>query len=89
MDSYPRMKSVATKVCVEADCVEVIEIMQNGRNSHGLAAAFYEKCSLLASNFISIVFTHALVNPVWRQICWLEIRRSLKPLFGNQSPWVS
>ena len=46
------------KICVEGDCMEVIEIMQNRGNSLGPAAAIYEECSFLARNFISIVFSH-------------------------------
>ena len=38
--------------------MEVIEIMQNGGNSLGPAAAIYEECSFLARNFISICFHH-------------------------------
>ena len=38
--------------------MEVIEIMQNGGNSLGPAAAIYEECSFLARNFISIIFSH-------------------------------
>ena len=46
------------KIYVEADCMEVIEIMQNGGHSLGLAATIYEECSFLARNFISIEFSH-------------------------------
>ena len=38
------------KICVEGDCMEVIEIIQNGGNSLGPAAAIYEECSFLARN---------------------------------------
>lgn len=38
--------------------MEVVEIMQGGGNSLGPAAAIYEECSFLASNFISILFYH-------------------------------
>ena len=38
--------------------MEVTEIMQNGGNSLGPAAAIYEECSFLARNFISIIFSH-------------------------------
>ena len=46
------------KIYVEADCLEVIEIMLSGGNSLGPAAAIYEECTFLCSNFISIVFSH-------------------------------
>ena len=46
------------KIYVEADCLEVIEIMLSGSNSLGPAAAIYEECTFLSSNFISIVFSH-------------------------------
>ena len=46
------------KIYVEADCLEVIEIMLSGGNSLGPAAAIYEECTFLSSNFISIVFSH-------------------------------
>ena len=44
-------------MCVEAVCLEVVEIMQGGGNSLGPAATIYE-CSFPARNFISIVFSH-------------------------------
>lgn len=43
---------------VEADCMDVIDVMLNGGNSLGPAAAIYEECSFLARNFISIQFYH-------------------------------
>ena len=46
------------RICVEADCLEVVEIMQGGGNSLGPAATIYEECSFPARNFISIVFSH-------------------------------
>ena len=46
------------KLYVEADCMEVIEVMHNGGNSLGPAAAIYEECSFLACNFSFIVFNH-------------------------------
>uniref|UniRef100_A0A452Y2Q0 RNase H type-1 domain-containing protein n=1 Tax=Aegilops tauschii subsp. strangulata TaxID=200361 RepID=A0A452Y2Q0_AEGTS len=46
------------KLYVEADCMEVIEVMQSGGNSLGPAAAIYEECSFLARNFSFIVFNH-------------------------------
>jgi hypothetical protein len=38
---------------VNSDCMEVVEIMQNGGNSLGLAAAIYEECTFLYRNFRS------------------------------------
>ena len=49
---------VCNRICVEADCLEVVEIIQGGRNSLGPAAAIYEECFFLARNFISIAFSH-------------------------------
>ena len=43
---------------VEADCMEVIDTMQNGGNSLGPAAAIYEECSFLACNFNIIEFNY-------------------------------
>ena len=79
-------------ICIEGDCMEVIEIMQNRGNSLGPAAAIYEKCLFLARNFISIEFSHCpreanmAADLLARNsgIC-LEIRRSLEPLSRNRS----
>ena len=46
------------KLYVEADCMEVIDVMQNGGNFLGHAAAIYEECTFLARNFSFIVFNH-------------------------------
>ena len=46
------------RICVEADCLEVVEIKQGRGNSLGPAATIYEECSFPACNFISIVFSH-------------------------------
>ena len=49
---------VCNKLYVEADCMEVIDVMQNGGNFLGHAAAIYEECTFLARNFSFIVFNH-------------------------------
>jgi hypothetical protein len=36
----------------------MIEVMQNGGNSFGPAAAIYEECSSLCQNFIIVQFFH-------------------------------
>jgi ribonuclease HI len=43
---------------VESDCMEVIDVMKNGGNSLGPAAAIYEECSFLCRNFTEVVFAH-------------------------------
>jgi hypothetical protein len=43
---------------VNLDCIEVIEVMQNGGNSFGPAAAIYEECTSLCHNFIEVQFFH-------------------------------
>ena len=45
------------KLIVESDCLEVVEIMQNGRNSLG-AAAIYEECTFLCHGFACVSFAH-------------------------------
>jgi hypothetical protein len=44
---------------VNSDCMDVIETMRNGGNSLGGAAAIYEECFFLASNFASVKFFHS------------------------------
>ncbi|KAE8793548.1 hypothetical protein D1007_31833 [Hordeum vulgare] len=44
------------KIVVESDCMDVVDIMLNGGNSLGPAAAIYEECSFLAKNFSYIQF---------------------------------
>lgn len=46
------------KLEIEADCLEVIEIMNSGGNSLGPAASIYEECYFICRNFISISFHH-------------------------------
>ena len=46
------------KLLVESDCMEVVEIMQNGGNSLGAAAAIYEECSFLCRSFSRVSFAH-------------------------------
>jgi hypothetical protein len=36
---------------VNSNCIEVIEIMNDGGNSLGPAAAIYEECNFLGRNF--------------------------------------
>ena len=43
---------------VESDCMEVVEVMQNGGNSLGVAAAIYEECIFLCRNFTRVIFSH-------------------------------
>jgi hypothetical protein len=47
-----------TRLVVNNDCMDVIEIMQDGGNSHGAAASFYEECSVLCRGFSHVVFNH-------------------------------
>ena len=46
------------KLIVEFDCLEVVEIMQNGGNSLGAAAAIYEECTFLCRGFARVSFAH-------------------------------
>ena len=46
------------KLVVEADCMEVVDIMQDGGNSLGAAAAIYEDCSFLCRSFARARFQH-------------------------------
>ena len=46
------------KVEIQADCMDVIQTMQQGGNSLGPAAAIYEECAFLCRNFISVKFCH-------------------------------
>ncbi|KAK1615246.1 hypothetical protein QYE76_020763 [Lolium multiflorum] len=47
-----------SRLKVESDCMEVIDVMKNGGNSLGPAAAIYEECSFLCRNFTEVVFGH-------------------------------
>ena len=47
-----------TRIEVESDCSEVVEIMQDGGNSLGPAAAIYEECSFLSRGFGQVIFMH-------------------------------
>jgi hypothetical protein len=38
--------------------MDVIEIMQDGGNSLGAAAAIYEECSFLSRGFSHVIFNH-------------------------------
>ena len=46
------------RIEVNSDCVEVIDVMKEGGNSLGPAAAIYEECTLLCRNFTEVVFSH-------------------------------
>jgi ribonuclease HI len=46
------------RIEVNSDCMEVIEVMQNGGSSLGPAAAIYEECSFLCRNFVEVCFYH-------------------------------
>ena len=46
------------RVIVESDCLEVIQIMKDGGNSLGAAAAIYEECSFLCRSFTAVSFSH-------------------------------
>jgi hypothetical protein len=46
------------RIEVNSDCSDVIEVMRNGGNSVGPAAAIYEECTLLSRNYTEIVFYH-------------------------------
>jgi hypothetical protein len=43
---------------LNSNCMEVVEIMQNGGNSLGLAGVIYEECTFLCHNFTEVVFDH-------------------------------
>jgi hypothetical protein len=46
------------KIMVESDCIEVVEVMQNGGNSIGPTAAIYDECTFLCHNFTHVCFSH-------------------------------
>ena len=46
------------RIEVNSDCADVIEVMKNGGNSLGPAAAIYEECSFLSRNFTEVLFSH-------------------------------
>ena len=46
------------KLVIEADCMEVIQVMQSGGNSLEPAAAIYEECAFICRNFVSVSFQH-------------------------------
>jgi ribonuclease HI len=47
-----------SNLLVESDCSEVVEVMQNGGNSLGAAAAIYEECTFLCRGFSRVSFAH-------------------------------
>ena len=47
------------RIEVNSDSMEVIEVMKNGGNSLGPAAAIFEECTLLCRNFVTVVFDHS------------------------------
>jgi ribonuclease HI len=47
-----------SKLEVNSDCMEVINIMEQDGNSAGPAAAIYEECAFLARGFAKIIFSH-------------------------------
>jgi ribonuclease HI len=46
------------RIEVNSDCMEVIEIMNDGGNFLGAAAAIYEDCILLCRSFTHVLFHH-------------------------------
>jgi ribonuclease HI len=46
------------RIEVNSDCMDVINVMNQGGNSFGPAAAIYEECSMLCHNFVEVVFSH-------------------------------
>jgi hypothetical protein len=46
------------RIEVNSDCMEVIDITNDGRNSLGAAAAIYEDCTLLCRSFTQVLFWH-------------------------------
>jgi hypothetical protein len=64
--------------------MDVIDVMENGRNSLGPAAAIYEECSFLCRNFTKTQFSHCpreanmaaheLARHAWgiESIVWLD-----------------
>jgi hypothetical protein len=43
---------------VNSDCMDVIEVMNQGGNSFGPAATIYEECLMLCHSFTEVVFSH-------------------------------
>jgi ribonuclease HI len=46
------------RIEVNSDCMDVIDVMNQGGNSFGTAAAIYEECSMLCHSFVEVVFSH-------------------------------
>lgn len=46
------------RLLVESDCMEMVEVMQNGGNSLGVAATIYEERTFLCCNFTRVIFSH-------------------------------
>ena len=57
------------KLVIEADCMEVIQVMQSGGNSLGPATAIYEERAFIVVILLQLVFNTALGKPIWRLIC--------------------
>jgi hypothetical protein len=43
---------------VNSDCMDVIDMMKNGGNLLGPAAAIYEECNFLCRGFSGVLFSH-------------------------------
>jgi ribonuclease HI len=46
------------RIEVNSDCMDVIDVMNQGGNSFGPAAAIYEDCTLLCRSFTHVLFNH-------------------------------
>ena len=46
------------KLIVHSDCSEVIEVMRNGGNTFGPAAAIFEDCIFFCREFTEVIFEH-------------------------------
>jgi ribonuclease HI len=51
------------RVIIKSDCMEVVENMNNGAISHGVAAAVFDECYHMACDFIKISFEHVPREP--------------------------
>jgi ribonuclease HI len=47
-----------SRLVVNSDCIEVIQIMKNGGYTQGPAAAIYDDCVYLCREFVDVIFEH-------------------------------
>jgi hypothetical protein len=48
-----------SKIEVNSDCMEVIEVMQQEGNSIGPAVAIYEECAFLSRGFAHVIYSYS------------------------------